>query len=232
MKKLKQLLFVVVMAVSVVGCATKRDDVLPPSSFYSKPDSIVIVHKTDVKHPYYAQTGKAGLLDYAINSAICRTMSEGIEKFECAEVINTYYLQYFEHFFKLKNFAVIVEKEPLYKEDASEFGTKEPQYAPYDFTFLKDKYKVNYALVLNVNNLAITREYYGFIPVSKPHGLVNDSFYLVNLSNNTIIGEFHAAAQQKALDGWDAPPTYPELEFALNGAFREVLLDGQEFFSQ
>ena len=232
MHKFKQLFFVAITAISLVGCATKREDVLPPSSFYSKPDSIVIIHKMDVKHPYYAQMGNTGLLDNVINSAICKSMSEGIENIDCADVIDTYYFQYFEQFFKIKNFAVTVEKEPLYKEDVPKFSPKDNQHAPYDFTFLKDKYKVNYALILNVNNLAITRQYYGFIPISKPHGLVNTSFYLVNLADNTIIGEFSAVEQQKALGEWDVPPAYPGLEFALNGAFRGALLDGQEFFSK
>ncbi len=114
----------------------------------------------------------------------------------------------------------------------SSFEQKEDKSAPYDFRFLKDKNLAHYALIIDPHTFGVQREYYGFIPISSPKGYANLSIYLINLKDNSIIGEYRASVVEKVEGERDSPPDYTAVVNASKNALAKALSDAYIFFFQ
>ncbi len=130
-------------------------------------------------------------------------------------------------FFKVKELKNIIKKGNLQSSPVNDV-----KYAPYDFRFLKNESGADYALVLDPRAFGLSRSYYGFVPTSPPAGYANMSVYLVNLSDNSIVGEYGTIIQEETYGEWDTPPEYKGLVAATKNVLSKVLNDAYGFFFQ
>ena len=81
-------------------------------------------------------------------------------------------------------------KDVLETETLKTASPADPQHAPYDFTFLRDKYKARYALILQPGSFGIQQTFYSIIPLDSPTGYAIFSTYLVDLKDNSLVSYY------------------------------------------
>lgn len=223
MKHFTKIGFILCIAAFLTGCAT-RPNVMPPASFTSHPKKILIAQLSDFENAIYIPPGRntnqgliIDLIDLAIiyNAAdigpsVCRLIS--------APIIDEHYSKRFNAFYQGHNFDVTFAEKPIRKDQLDPSRIKEDKYAPYDFSYLKDQYHVDYALILDITKFSATRLGY----LAKPHGRSSVKAYLVNLLDNSIVGEYSTKEITEApKEKWDTPPEY----YALTQAVRHTLIN-------
>jgi len=110
-----------------------------------------------------------------------------------------------------KKVDVIVIPEELKLGDLADYGTAGPNTAKKDFSPLKQKYKIDKLLVINIAALGFTRTYSAYVPTSDPKSLLRGAGYIVNLTNNTYEWYLPVIVSKSADKNWDEPPKFPGL---------------------
>jgi hypothetical protein len=110
-----------------------------------------------------------------------------------------------------KKVDVIVIREDLKVSDLADFGTAGPNIARKDFSPLKQKYKIDKLLVIDITALGFIRTYSAYIPTSDPKSLLRGAGYIVNLTNNTYEWYLPVIISKSADKNWDEPPKFPGL---------------------
>lgn len=103
-----------------------------------------------------------------------------------------------------------------------------PNIAKKDFSPLKDKYKVDKLLVINITSVGIVRPYSAYIPTSDPKAEIEGTGYVVNLSTNTYEWYMPVSVSKSADGKWDESPDYP----GLTNAYFQALESGKDQFLQ
>ena len=106
---------------------------------------------------------------------------------------------------------VIVIPEDLKISDLADYGTAGPNIARKDFSPLKQKYKIDKLLVIDITALGFIRTYSAYIPTSDPKSLLRGAGYIVNLTNNTYEWYLPVVISKSADKNWDEPPKFPGL---------------------
>ncbi len=121
---------------------------------------------------------------------------------------------------------VTVIEEDLKLDDLPDFGAKETNFARKDFSSLRQKFKIDRLLVINITGLGFIRTYSAYIPTSDPKALLEGTGYIVNLKNNSYEW-YEPISITKSTDlNWDEPPTFP----GLTNAYFQVLEIGKDSF--
>ena len=96
--------------------------------------------------------------------------------------------------------------------------------AKKDFRVLKDKYKVDHLIVVDITNLGFVRNYSAYISQGEPTAQIGGTISVVNLSTNTY--DFYVSINQsKVAEGaWDEPPNFPNL----TNAYYAVVESGKD----
>lgn len=123
---------------------------------------------------------------------------------------------------------VMVIAEDLNVSTLPDAGSKGPNIAKKDFSALRNKYKVDKLLVIEISALGFVRPYASYIPTSDPKGVLNGTGYLVNLNTNTYEWYLPVRIAKSADKAWDEPPKYP----GLTNAYFQALELGKDQFSQ
>jgi len=110
-----------------------------------------------------------------------------------------------------KNTDVIVIPEDLKVSELTDYGTAGPNIAKKDFSPLKQKYKIDKLLVIDIAALGFTRTYSAYFPTSDPKSLLRGAGYIVNLTNNTYEWYLPIVVSKSADKNWDEPPKFPGL---------------------
>jgi len=121
---------------------------------------------------------------------------------------------------------VVVIAENLDVGALSNSASKEPNVARKDFSPLRQKYKVDKLLIIEIKELGFTRSYSAYFPTSDPKGLLNAVGYIVNLTNNTYDWYLPVSISKSADQNWDEPPKYP----GLTNAYFQTLEIGRDAF--
>jgi hypothetical protein len=175
-------------------------------------------------------TGSQGLLDLAITAMMTDSIVKKIQEINTTSIVNEQYYNIFKTSFESKSFGVKIVPYVLDKKDLECFHKNEEIYAAYDLMFLKIKYNTEYALILDPQIFGLKRSYHGFNPISEPYGYADIKFYIVNLTDNTIVGHYNGRSEMSVPAEWDAAPEYPELVRAAKDALTKVIKDAHRYF--
>jgi hypothetical protein len=102
----------------------------------------------------------------------------------------------------------------------------EPNAARKDFSALRQKYKIDKLLVVEIKLLGFTRSYSAYFPTSDPKSLLDGVGYIVNLANNTYDWYMPVSISKGTDQNWDEPPEYP----GLTNAYFQTLEIGRDTF--
>lgn len=213
----------------ITGC-TSRENLQISQNFFSKSNTILITQLSGLEEPHFYKEGPQGVADFVINEAMTESLQERVKAIKANDTLDEYYYKRFGNLLEARYLKLKEIKNPIAKKSLQDSPIDDDKYAPYDFRFLRDKYKVDYALVLDPRAFGVTRAYYGFIPISEPKGYADLSIYLINLSDNSIVGEYKASIKEQVLGEWDTPPNYVEVVTTAKAALAKALSDASIFF--
>jgi len=125
-----------------------------------------------------------------------------------------------------KGLSVVVIEEDVKVGDLPAFNSQQPNTARKDFSSLRDKYKLDKLLVIDITALGFQRTYSAYVPTSDPKGILRGSGYIVNLQNH-VLEWYQPVEILKSADGkWDEPPKFP----GLSNAYFQALELGRDSF--
>ncbi len=109
---------------------------------------------------------------------------------------------------------VVVIDEPLPLDGLPTTGSKLPNVASQNFASVKDKYRLDKLLVVEINTIGFERTYQAYIPSSDPKAVFRGRAFLVNLSNNAYEWYVPINIYKSSDSAWDEPPKFPGLSNA------------------
>ncbi len=106
---------------------------------------------------------------------------------------------------------VVVIAEPLDLSTLKAATATGPNIAKKNFGPLKDKYKVEELVVIDVTMLGIVRHYSSYFPTGDPQAQLTGSIVMINLATNGY-DVFSPLDVSKSAEGaWSEPPNFPGL---------------------
>lgn len=223
-RKLLKFALVIFLAFQISACSSTRHNVVVSESFLSKPNTVVMTHVTGIEHGNYYSYGSQGLLDIAFAHAVTDGVRKRLARLPSEPILQTDYYQKFKKIFP-KKVKVKKAKEPIDRNSLKKFANKDLAFAPFDFRFLKEQYHTSHALILFPEQFGIVRNYYGPAPTSSPYGRAWLRLYLVDLDDNSVVGERHVIADVAVEEKWRTPPEYPVIVNVAEEALRKGLND-------
>jgi len=119
---------------------------------------------------------------------------------------------------------VTVVAENLSVKQLQDFSGGGFNFAKKDFRVLKDKYKVDHLVVIDITSLGFVRNYSSYISTGDPTAELIGTISVVNLSTNAY-DFFLQINQMKGAEGaWDEPPDFPNL----TNAYYSVVESGKD----
>jgi len=218
------------IACFLAGCAVNRENQPINQQIFDKPSTIAVAQLSGLEEPHYYKAGNQGLLDIAVTAMMTDSITKRIQEISATSIVNEHYYNTFKASFEKKSLGVKIVPYVLDKKDLEPFHKNEEIYAPYDLMFLKIKYNAEYALILDPQIFGLKRSYNGFVPVSEPYGYADIKFYIVNLTDNSIVGHYNGKSEISVPAEWDDAPDYPELVRAATDALTKVIKDAHRYF--
>lgn len=93
-----------------------------------------------------------------------------------------------------------------------------------DFSALREKFKVDKLLIIDVGMLGFVRTYASYVPTSDPKGVLQGTGYVVNLKTNTYEWYLPFNITKAADAKWDEPPKFP----GLTNAYFQAVESGKD----
>ena len=123
-----------------------------------------------------------------------------------------------------KNVDVTVIAENLDIKQLKDLSGGGVNIAKKDFKALKDKYKVDHLVVIDITSVGFVRNYASYISTGDPTAELAGTISVVNLSTNAY-DFFLEINQSKGAEGaWNEPPDFPNL----TNAFYSVVESGKD----
>lgn len=194
------------------ACNTTRKNTLMPEDFFSKPSSVAIGKTGPAPKGSFTPTGAVGLLDFAVVTSANKSYSKKLESIDTEDLVEKFYLNKFSKLFKSKNFVVKIIDPAINKKSLAKSPVKSPEYALYDYRYLKNLHKTKYALILDLQAFGVERPYHSIIPLSNPLTFSKIMISLVDLEDNKIIAEFAGNLKKPIRGKWDIPGYGTSLE--------------------
>ncbi len=120
-----------------------------------------------------------------------------------------------------KNKSVEIEYIPV---DTLAFLAHKEGISQNDYSIYKDKYNLNYLLVLQAAWIGITRPYYSIMPTAPPTANASIRGELVDLSNKKVLWYREVATNQAIPEPWDEKETrYANLTDSIYLAFNQAM---------
>jgi hypothetical protein len=110
-----------------------------------------------------------------------------------------------------KKGVAVVELEGVKVSDLPRAPSGEGRQTGKDFRLLRERFKIDRVMVINVGFLGFTRKYEGRAPKTDPLAYISGAGYLVNLENNQLEWYESVGHERAASAKWDEPPSYPNL---------------------
>lgn len=233
----KSILSLLLIAI-LTGCSgiQKRENKEIDPVFFTKPSSVLITEITDFKPPFYNvhvednySAGLIGALVTGITRAIAESSNEkaaqAVKGIILDPILSKNYYDPFKRSFESRGCSTKALFAPLLLKELAEIDANH-SFAPYDFRYLKEHHNVEYALILNPARIGITR-FPGLFGKSIKN--ITLLFYLVNLSDNSIVGYFDTSLDDEVIGDWDVAP-YTLLTKGLEEALAKAFDDAHMFF--
>ena len=220
----------VLVAVLLTGCATQRDNMPFRDGMTEKPSTVVITEVSGLETPCYIKAGTQGLLMFMMNEVMAQSIEKKIKILKVQSVVDSHYYEAFRQGLEHQGFQVRKSSDLLRKETLQKPPIDDSKHAPYDFRFLKEKFDVEYALVLEPISVGLIRHYYDCIPLGAPKGYTDLLIYLVNLNSNLLEGYYHAVVKLPIEGEWDTPPEYDALMNSAQNALVKALREAYTYF--
>lgn len=224
MKKIISAAFVALM---LVGCATVQKPVSLNPSFWENRQQTVGVAVTKSNPPDAMMLGQQGLLEYAINRGVAKSLIDFLEKMEIAR-LKTVTKEFAEQL-TARGFKVQTIDEPIDVSKLDKFSGKsgETSYATLDFRKLKTD-NMDKLIVISVNRVGTVRNYYGFIPLDAPQADLSLTGQMVDLSDNQLLWYTVENKTMPIPEPWDQAPSFENVA----GAVLANVDQGLESFQQ
>lgn len=208
---------VCVAFIFITGCATQQNVPLS-DQFWQQKKHKVAVATTKAPKPQVYEMGQQGLLDYAINSAMNKSMDAYLSRTDLSwyKTLPTTFAS------RLKQRNIIAKR---YDE---QMDAKQLNYA--SVANLTDSDKL---LIIKLQAVGAKRNYYSVIPTGAPEAYCVMTGELIDVNHDNQVLWRHETTVSEPIQGtWDQPPNYPNLTSALkvavNSAQQELV---DSFFS-
>ena len=223
--KVKSLLVMAFLVAFLGGCATPPQTPVALNKDAISTKSRIGVAMMAVPKPDTYLLGAGCLLCYAAASIANSDLTDYTHTLSNDDVVK--YKDSVVDLLKKQGADVVVIADPLnpkdFQENSSAVGVPK-----LNLTSLKDKYKIDRVLVINVTALGFLRTYANYFPTSDPKALVEGSAYIVDLSKNAY-DWYLPFSVTKAADGkWDEPKQFP----GLTNSFYQVVETGRDYISK
>lgn len=221
MKKGIVLLVAVVAAFSLVSCATTKK---LGKDVFDNPDVKIGVALVEFPQAGAHKAGSQGLLDVAINSALAAEMAAYLKSTDLSGFIpvkNKIAAKLEE-----KGAQAVLIEEMIKMDDLPKIVNQESKTKRTDYSYFKEKYDVDYIVLVDIVAVGTSRKYYGFIPLGSPKGYCLAHGIMKDTSNNKTKWEYTTNYKKSVVkvDGeWDAPPDYPDLTVAVQKAITKAV---------
>jgi hypothetical protein len=211
------------LSLFLIGCSAMKIAVNQQFWENNQADRIGIIF-TKQPQPYAYKLGSQGLLDIAINNLMASTLQKHLEEIDISgfQAVKDTFKTHFEE----KGFHnIIFLNDTLNEKQLKTFSEGGKKFADKDFRNFKQKYNIDFLIVISIAKYGTAREYYGFIPLGAPSGLFEANGMMVDLNNNKYIWyrEMSDNESIKKVEGdWDQAPDYPNLTKAIMGAMNSA----------
>jgi hypothetical protein len=129
---------------------------------------------------------------------------------------------------RTKGVDVTVIAEDLNLKPLKDFSGGGVNVAKKDFRALKDKYKVDRLVIIDITRLGFVRNYAAYISKGEPTADLSGTVSVVDLSTNTYDYYLEINQSKGAEGNWDEPPDFP----ALTNAYYAVVETGKDAIRQ
>lgn len=212
MRFLKLLLFFLV-CILLTGCITITPDVPISHKFYEQTNKKLGICLIEKKHAEFITLGDNSLLSIAVVASATDKIKAHFKTIDISE-FSTIKSQ-LSNLLEKKGFNVIIVNDVPKFDSMPKFtdpNTKDKVYF-YEKNLmpLKEKYGVDFLVLLKPYRVGGQRMYNGVIPKGDPYATFGVLTSIVNLNNNQLSMNQRTYLTRKAEGAWDEPPNYPGL---------------------
>ena len=207
---------ILIISSLLFGCATVTKPVPLDPKFWQNKDQTIGVAVTKSEPPTAYMLGNQGLLDIVINRANASQLIDHLAKLKLPKleaIANDFITQLKARGFNVKLIEQAIDESKQAKFSGSSSETV--QYPKYDYR----KYKADgfdRLLIVSVDRVGTTRNYYGFLPTSAPQADFALRGQLVNLDTNELLWYTNDTSHLPIADPWDQPPSFENVTAAVN----------------
>jgi len=196
------------------GCATVTKPVTLNPSFWENRQQNIGVAVTAAKPPTAYMLGNQGLLDIVINRANAKDLIAYLEKLDVPRLKAI--SQDFVTQLQARGFNVKVIDQPIDNEKLAKFsGTSDKQsFSDIDYRSFKSE-GIDRLIVISVDRVGTSRNYYGFIPTNSPQADLALSGKLVDLHNNELLWYAKEENKLPVSEPWDQPTSFENITAAI-----------------
>lgn len=209
--KFKYLLFVLGFSIFFVGCSSspKQTNLSIPKQFYKEGGEKIGLEFNIPDIPKLHIYGASCLLCYAAASAANSSLSSYAKKIDISEVGS--FKDTITKQIEGNGKSVILVDEVSDISDLPKLKPKQLGVAEHDHRALKEKLKVDYLLVFQIDQIGFYRPYTNYIPTGNPVGYIAGLIYMVDLESNEYKMYEKIDYKIPAKGEWKEPPNYPGL---------------------
>jgi hypothetical protein len=206
--------FVAALVGVLSGCAgVQYKPIAVDAGFWQDRQAVIGVAAEKIPEADAYMLGNQGLLDIAINRGNAARMVEQLKKLDvrrAAAIPDNLAEGLGRRGFKTNKLGTIdVATFPEFSANAN------PElHAPRDFRGLASK-GIDRLLLVSVQRIGTTRNYYGFVPTSAPRALFTVKGQLVDLKTNKLIWYDRYDTTAAVAGPWDQDPDFPNLSAAV-----------------
>jgi hypothetical protein len=210
------------------GCATTTKPVSLAPSFWENKQQSIAVAVTKSNPPDATMTGAQGLLDLAINKGNAKQLIAYLAKMDLpklAALPNDFTTQLQARGFNTKKIDEPIDVTKLAKFSGK--STETQQFSEYDLSKFKEQ-GIDRILLISVNRVGTTRNYYGFIPTNPPQADLALTGQLVDLKTHELLWNTTVVNNSPVAEPWDQAPNFDNVGVAV----KSNLDQGVEKFEQ
>ncbi len=208
---IRQLSTLLILASAVLaGCATKpQNPVAMNAAAALKPEVRIGVAMTALPKADTFFPGAGCLLCYAAASVANNSLT-GVAHSLPSDELALVKVQMMEAVTKKGGQAVLID-EAVDLKTFPELANWEQNRPRRDFSRLRDKYKIDKLLLIQIDSLGFQRNYSAYIPTSDPRAWVHGAGSLVDLGSQRLEWWQPIDVVKASSGKWDEPPKYPGL---------------------
>lgn len=226
-------LSLLLIAVLLAGCSATKISVDKEFWTKNKNDKIGIVISKKPKAGAFKQ-GSQGLLDMAINDAMASTLEKHLRSINIDEIKSI--KDTFKTKFEAAGFTNVkfIDYELNFDSLAANKNS-DKNSSPKDFKTLKEKYDLDYLVIISVAKYGTIRNYYGFVPLGAPSAYFQVNGMMIKMTSNELAWYREMTEEESSVSvtgDWDQEPDYPNLTDALKSAIKKSrYIVTNDFFS-